>query len=116
MESSASEGPNELSECERKHTELAPLWVQVRSVRGEIDRREAAGQFVAGRGGGGGAHAMRTPEERARRQKAIVGALPSSCPCNRTTLLPRVAPRQGRLLAIVFSLPIEARQMRLPQS
>lgn len=45
---------------------------QVRSVRAEIDRREAAGQFVAGRGGAGGANPMRTLEERAKRSSLIV--------------------------------------------
>ncbi len=45
---------------------------QVRSVRAEVDRREAAGQFVAGRGGEGGANPMRSPEERVERQKLIV--------------------------------------------
>ena len=44
-------------------------------MRAEIDRREAAGQFVAGRGGQAGANPMRTPEERAERQKLIVSEL-----------------------------------------
>ena len=82
-------------------------------MRGEIDRREAAGQFVAGRGGTGGAHAMRTPEERVRRQKAIVSALPPLRPCNRSTLLPRAAPpRLGRLLDNL-SPPTDVQQMPL---
>ena len=53
-------------------TQSTQRTLQVRSVRAEIDRREAAGQFVAGRGGEAGANPMRTPEERAERQKLIV--------------------------------------------
>ena len=40
----------------------------------EIDRREAAGEMVAGAGGMGGAFPMRTPEERQRRAVADVAA------------------------------------------
>ena len=40
----------------------------------EIDRREAAGEMVAGAGGVGGAFPMRTPEERHRRAAADVAA------------------------------------------
>ena len=53
---------------------------QVRSVRAEIDRREAAGQFVTGRGGAGGAAPMRTPEERAVRSSLIVSVSRSQPP------------------------------------
>ena len=40
-------------------------------IRSEIDRREAAGQLVAGKGGEGGAMPMRTTEERSQRQSAV---------------------------------------------
>lgn len=42
----------------------------VRGEFGEIDRREAEGHWVAGRGGEGGAFAMRSLESRARRAEA----------------------------------------------
>jgi hypothetical protein len=45
---------------------MAGYLLDVRSVRREIDRREACGQWVAGKLGEGGAFAMRTPEEKAR--------------------------------------------------
>ena len=35
-------------------------------IRREIDRREGEGQWVAGKGGEGGAFAMRTDEERTK--------------------------------------------------
>ena len=44
--------------------------LEVRSVRREVDRREACGQWVSGSSGEGGAFAMRTPEEKARRAAA----------------------------------------------
>lgn len=44
--------------------------LDISSVRHEIDKREAAGQWVAGRGGAGGSFPMRTEEERARRANA----------------------------------------------
>ncbi len=58
---------------------------QVRSVRAEIDRREAAGQFVAGRGGAGGANPMRTLEERAKRSSLIVSQSEFCLPYQRQT-------------------------------
>lgn len=36
------------------------------TIRAEIDRREAGGEFVSGKGGEGGAFAIMTPEEKAR--------------------------------------------------
>lgn len=41
--------------------------LDISSVRHEIDKREAAGQWVAGRGGAGGSFSMRSEEELARR-------------------------------------------------
>ncbi|KAL0019631.1 hypothetical protein WJX77_005620 [Trebouxia sp. C0004] len=41
--------------------------LDISSVRHEIDKREAAGQWVAGKGGAGGSFPMRSEEERARR-------------------------------------------------
>lgn len=49
---------------------LAGYLLDVRSIRREIDRREACRQWVAGSRGEGGAFAMRTPEETARRADA----------------------------------------------
>jgi hypothetical protein len=49
---------------------LTGYLLDVRSVRQEIDRREMCGQFVAGRKGEGGAFAMRSLEERAKRAAA----------------------------------------------
>ena len=49
---------------------MAGYLLDVRSVRREIDRREACGQWVSGSSGEGGAFAMRTPEEKARRAAA----------------------------------------------
>ncbi|BDA48817.1 probable pH-interacting protein at C-terminar half [Coccomyxa sp. Obi] len=49
---------------------LTGYLLDVRSVRGEIDRREMCGQWVAGALGEGGAFAMRTAEERAERAAA----------------------------------------------
>ncbi len=49
---------------------MAGYLLDVRSVRREIDRREACGQWVSGSSGEGGAFAMRTPEETARRAAA----------------------------------------------
>lgn len=49
---------------------MAGYLLDVRSVRREVDRREACGQWVAGSSGEGGAFAMRTPEEKARRVAA----------------------------------------------
>ena len=49
---------------------MAGYLLDVRSVRREVDRREACGQWVAGSSGEGGAFAMRTPEEKARRAAA----------------------------------------------
>ena len=43
-------------------------------MRHEIDKREAAGQWVAGKGGAGGSFPMRSEEERARRADADSGA------------------------------------------
>ena len=42
--------------------------LDVGAVRAEVDKREAEGHFIAGRGGEGGAFAMRSAEERAKRQ------------------------------------------------
>jgi hypothetical protein len=50
---------------------LANSMLEVKKVRKEIDRREMHGQFVAGYRGEGGAYAMRTEEERARRAANI---------------------------------------------
>lgn len=62
---------------------LTGYLLDVRSVRGEIDRREMCGQWVAGALGEGGAFAMRTAEERAERAAATsddeVCTLPSAC-------------------------------------
>ena len=44
--------------------------LDISSVRHEIDKREAAGQWVAGRGGAGGSFPMRSEEERVRRANA----------------------------------------------
>ena len=44
--------------------------LDISSVRHEIDKREAAGQWVAGKGGAGGSFPMRSEEERARRADA----------------------------------------------
>ncbi|KAL3131285.1 hypothetical protein ABBQ38_000578 [Trebouxia sp. C0009 RCD-2024] len=44
--------------------------LDISSVRHEVDKREAAGQWVAGRGGAGGSFPMRSEEERARRAGA----------------------------------------------
>ena len=44
--------------------------LDTRPVRAEIDRRELAGQVISGRGGEGGAFAMRTAEERKKRISA----------------------------------------------
>ena len=44
--------------------------LDISSVRHEIDKREAAGQWVAGRGGAGGSFPMRSEEERVRRATA----------------------------------------------
>ena len=44
--------------------------LDISSVRHEIDTREAAGQWVAGKGGVGGSFPMRSEEERARRANA----------------------------------------------
>lgn len=53
--------------------------MQVRSVRAEIDKREAQGHLVAGRNGAGGTCPMRTPAQRAQRQTAVVRfAFPSA--------------------------------------
>ena len=41
--------------------------LDLRTIRNEIDRREAEGHWVAGHGGEGGIFPMRSPEERARR-------------------------------------------------
>ena len=49
---------------------MAGYLLDVRSVRREVDRREACGQWVAGSRGEGGAFAMRSPEEAARRADA----------------------------------------------
>ena len=49
---------------------MAEYLLDVRSVRREVDRREACGQWVSGSSGEGGAFAMRTPEEKARRAAA----------------------------------------------
>ena len=63
---------------------MAGYLLDVRSVRREIDRREACGQWVAGSSGEGGAFAMRTPEEKAHRAAAgsddEVCISPLSCP------------------------------------
>lgn len=48
--------------------------LDISSVRHEIDKREAAGQWVAGKGGAGGSFPMRSEEERARRVDADSGA------------------------------------------
>jgi len=48
--------------------------LDISSVRHEIDKREAAGQWVAGKGGAGGSFPMRSEEERARRADADSGA------------------------------------------
>ena len=57
---------------------MAGYLLDVRSVRREIDRREACGQWVSGKMGEGGAFAMRTPEEKARR--AAAGSDDEVCP------------------------------------
>ena len=57
---------------------MAGYLLDVRSVRREIDRREACGQWVAGKMGEGGAFAMRTPEEKAR--IAAAGSDDEVCP------------------------------------
>lgn len=44
--------------------------LDISSVRHEIDKRESAGQWVAGKGGAGGSFPMRSEEERARRTDA----------------------------------------------
>ena len=44
--------------------------LDISSVRHEIDKREAAGQWVAGKGGVGGSFPMRSADERARRADA----------------------------------------------
>ena len=44
--------------------------LDISSVRHEIDKREAAGQWVAGKGGAGGSFPMRSDEERAMRAEA----------------------------------------------
>lgn len=44
--------------------------LDISSVRHEIDKREAAGQWVAGKGGAGGSFPMRSEEERAKRAEA----------------------------------------------
>lgn len=44
--------------------------LDISSVRHEIDKREAAGQWVAGKGGSGGSFPMRSEEERAKRAEA----------------------------------------------
>lgn len=44
--------------------------LDISSVRHEIDKREQAGQWVAGKGGAGGSFPMRSEEERARRADA----------------------------------------------
>ena len=49
---------------------MAGYLLDVRSVRREVDRREACGQWVAGNRGEGGAFAMRSAEEAARRADA----------------------------------------------
>ena len=48
--------------------------LDISSVRHEIDKREAAGQWVAGKGGAGGSFPMRSEEERARRADAVSDA------------------------------------------
>ena len=48
--------------------------LDISSMRHEIDKREAAGQWVAGKGGAGGSFPMRSEEERARRADADSGA------------------------------------------
>ena len=61
--------------------------LDISSVRHEIDKREAAGQWVAGKGGAGGSFPMRSDEERALRAEAgsdaevhVLGAsLATSC-------------------------------------
>ena len=49
---------------------LANDLLDIYSVRDEIQKREAAGQWVAGKGGAGGSFPMRSEEERARRANA----------------------------------------------
>ena len=44
--------------------------LDISSVRHEIDKREGAGQWVAGKGGAGGSFPMRSEEERAKRAEA----------------------------------------------
>ena len=55
--------------------------LDISSVRHEIDKREAAGQWVAGRGGAGGSFPMRSEEERARRAGADSDAEVTSLFC-----------------------------------
>ena len=52
--------------------------LDISSVRHEIDKREAAGQWVAGKGGAGGSFPMRSEEERAKRAEASSDAEVSS--------------------------------------
>ena len=63
---------------------MAGYLLDVRSVRREIDRREACGQWVAGKMGEGGAFAMRTPEEKAR--IAAAGSDDEVCPWQLSTV------------------------------
>ncbi len=56
--------------------------LDISSVRHEIDKREAAGQWVAGKGGAGGSFPMRSEEERARRADADSDAEVSLIACD----------------------------------
>ncbi len=49
--------------------QLCDNLLDLRTIRNEIDRREAEGHWVAGYGGEGGIFPMRSPEERARRNE-----------------------------------------------
>lgn len=65
---------------------LTGYLLDVRSVRQEIERREACGQWVAGANGEGGAFAMRSAQERAQRTAAALddearSIPPLSTPC-----------------------------------
>ena len=66
--------------------------LDLNTVKAEIDRREQRGQFVAGKGGIGGANPVRTDAQRVKRMA------PRSQVCSlRTKLLPHAGPHSAGL-------------------
>lgn len=77
--------------------------LDTRPVRAEIDRREAAGQVIAGRGGEGGAFPMRSVEE--RRKRSAPGPVRSSLDLHNMFKAEKGTARQSRSMSGKHSSP-----------